>query len=146
VKAVVRHIVNVFQIVSMLPSIPFVVVRWLAMGIYRLARTGEIFMIRNLYYPVTVVRRRLYGEPLWKPMDLSIGIAPPEGYEPPVCPDCGMAHAPAGGAHPVPAPEFAICSLCESKISLDISAPPPGWACRKCIDEINADPHEEVSP
>jgi hypothetical protein len=120
-----RQIISVFQLVSAIPSIPFAIVRWLAIIVARLARTGEIFVMRNLYYPVTVARRRLYGEPLWKPIDASIGVPPPPGYE---------------QAPPV---EIPNCAICQGKIVF--SELPPPALCRSCLDEINADPHEEVS-
>ena len=39
---------------------------------------GSWRVLRWMYYPVVLLRRRITGRPLWQDSDLMIGIKPPE--------------------------------------------------------------------
>jgi hypothetical protein len=74
------------RVLRLIAQIPFEILQYVLMGLSVvlsaggrvLDRAGRV-VFRRLYYPVCLVRRRVNGEPPWKPIDATIGIkAPPD--------------------------------------------------------------------
>jgi hypothetical protein len=64
------------QYLSLVPLLPHLVLRFVIRAFWRFER----WWTRAVYYRATVARRRVAGEPLWKEVDLTIGIEPPPGH------------------------------------------------------------------